>query len=803
VRQRHKLGAHYTPRAYVERLINPVLMEPLRQSWDAARAGAVTQLAQGHAASAIATIKAFHAELCAVRVLDPACGSGNFLYVALELMKRLEGEVSAFLAGLGEDQDTLGLAGHTVDPHQFLGIEISPWAATVAEIVLWIGYLQWHFRTHGTASPSEPVLRDFQNIENRDAVLAWDSRRERRDEAGNLVTRWDGIGTVEHPATGERVPDPQAQVQVWDYLKPRPAKWPQADFIVGNPPFIGKGEPMRTLLGDGYTEALRAAYPNVPDSTDFVMLWWEKAALALRAGKLRRFGLITTNSLRQTFNRRVLEPHLTDPKTPLSLVFAIPDHPWVDAADGAAVRIAMTVAAPGAVPGRLVTVAEERKGETEAEGRPVTLSTEKGRIFANLRIGADVAGAVALRANSRISSNGMMLAGQGFVVPRAMMPALGLGRREGLEQFSGPFLKGGELNKVGRDQWVLDFHGLDEDEVRLRFPEAYQHLRDHVLPERAVNADKVFRTRWWIFGRPRTELRPALKGLHRFIVTTETSKHRMFSFTSAATRPDHMLIAIGLDDAAALAVLSSRMHVLWALAAGGRLGYGNDPRYNKSRCFDPFPFPNLTPAQTARLRSLGEQLDAHRKAQQAAYPKLTLTAMYNVLEKLRAGERIEGKDREVYEQGLVGVLRKLHDDIDAEVAAAYGWPMDLPEHDLLQRLVDLNRERAAEEARGVVRWLRPEYQNRKGTGAPASGQQITADLALPSAASTGKAPWPATIQLQIAAVHAALEEMQEASPTDIARRFTRVRAASIEPLLQGLSFIGKAQPLANGRFHIG
>lgn len=177
--------------------------------------------------------------------------------------------------------------------------------------------------------------------------------------------------------------------------------------------------------------------------------------------------------------------------------------------------------------------------------------------------------------------------------------------------------------------------------------------------------------------------------------------------------------------------------------------------------------------------------------------------MYNVLEKLRAGERIEGKDREVYEQGLVGVLRKLHDDIDAEVAAAYGWPVNLTEHDLLQRLVDLNRERATEEALGVVRWLRPEYQNRKGTGAPASGQQIAADLALPSAASTGKAPWPATIQLQIAAVHAALEELQEASSTDIARRFTRVRASSIEPLLQGLSFIGKAQPLANGRFHIG
>ena len=122
---------------------------------------------------------------------------------------------------------------------------------------------------------------------------------------------------------------------------------------------------MRDALGDGYTEALRAAYPKIPQSADFVMFWWEKAALAARGWKpatekakpkgTRRFGLITTNSLRQTFNRKVLEPHLSDPKTPLSLIYAIPDHPWVDAGDGAAVRIAMTVAEAGRATGRLLT----------------------------------------------------------------------------------------------------------------------------------------------------------------------------------------------------------------------------------------------------------------------------------------------------------------------------------------------------------------------------------------------------------------------------------------------------------------
>ncbi|MFU8899400.1 MAG: class I SAM-dependent DNA methyltransferase, partial [Roseinatronobacter sp.] len=424
-RQRHKLGAHYTPRAYVERLVVPTIMTPLRKDWTLVQAS-VQRLAQdGKLDEARDVVRAFHATLCEIRVLDPACGSGNFLYVALELMKRLEGEVTALLSDLGEDQGALSLAGHTVDPHQFLGLELNPWAAAVAELVLWIGYLQWHFRTHGKASPSEPVLRDFRNIENRDAVLTTLGTQPRRDASGAPVTRWDGVSTITHPVTGEQVPDAGARVAVLDYLKPTPAKWPEADFIVGNPPFIGASR-MRDALGDGYAEALWHAYPKMPQSADFVMFWWEKAALAARGYKpatektrakgTRAFGLITTNSLRQTFNRKVLEPHLADPKTGLSLTFAIPDHPWVDAGDGAAVRIAMTVAEKGRINGRLLTVAEETRGEAEAEGRAVRFDIQKGKIFANLRIGADVAGAVPLKANEGISSPGVKLHGAGFIV---------------------------------------------------------------------------------------------------------------------------------------------------------------------------------------------------------------------------------------------------------------------------------------------------------------------------------------------------------------------------------------------------
>ena len=797
-RQRHKLGAHYTPRAYVERLVNPTVIEPLRAEWRDIQAAAVMLAGQGKLDEASATVRDFHRRLCEVRVLDPACGSGNFLYVALELMKRLEGEVIALLRDLGEDQGALALAGHTVDPHQFLGIEVNPWAAAVAELVLWIGYLQWHFRTHGTASPAEPVLSDFRNIENRDAVLTWDGTRPRLDGEGRPVTRWDGVSTVRHPVTGEPVPDPDARVQVLDYLKPRSAQWPQAEFIVGNPPFIGASR-MREALGDGYAEALRAAYPKMPESADFVMFWWEKAALATRAGKTRRFGFITTNSLRQTFNRQVLEPHLADPKKPLSLVFAIPDHPWVDAADGAAVRIAMTVAAAGSVPGRLFTVTDERRGEREAEGRPVTLSGQIGKIHANLRIGADVAGARPLRANAGISSPGVKLHGAGFIVTPAEARALGLGTVPGLEAHIRDYRNGRDLTATPRGVMVIDLYPLRQSEVLARFPAVYQHVSDTVRPEREANREPFRRDNWHWFGRTHETYRAFTKDLDRFIVTAETSKHRTFQFLPGDMRADNMLIAIGLDDASALSVLSSRIHVVWALAAGGRLGYGNDPRYNKSRCFDPFPFPDVIETQKTRLRALGEELDAHRKAQQAANPKLTLTAIYNVLEKLRAGERIEGRDKETYDQGLVGILKDIHDRIDAEVAAAYGWPEGLDDEAILMRLVDLNRARAVEEAAGLVRWLRPDYQNPAGRVVAATDGQAELDVgASPDAAD--KALWPKALPEQIAAVRTILSDMGEATPEQIARQFKRGRAASVQPLLESLAALGQARLIEGGRF---
>lgn len=796
-RQRHKLGAHYTPRAYVQRLVTPTIIEPLREDWRDVQTAVQRLTEDGKTDDALKLVRDFHHQLCETTVLDPACGSGNFLYVALEMMKRLEGEVTSLMHDLGDTRPLI-----TVDPHQFLGIELNPWAANVAELVLWIGYLQWHYRTHGTAAPSEPVLRDFKNIRNADAVLEWSGRTPRMDADGNPVTRWDGVTTMRHPVTGEEVPDPAARVQVFDYAKPKPTQWPRAEFIVGNPPFIGASR-LRDNLGDGYVEALWKAYPKMPQSADLVMFWWEKAALAARAhdakkGKgTRRFGLITTNSLRQTFNRRVLEPHLNDPKKPLSLLFAIPDHPWVDTLYGAAVRIAMTVGAAGNRAGRLLTIATESKEKNEADGRQVTFDHQIGKVFANLQIGADVAGAKPLQANDGLSSPGVKLHGAGFIVTPEKAKLLGRGTIDGADRHIRDYRNGRDLTASPRGVMVIDLFGLSETEMKQRFPAIYQHVWDNVKPERDQNNRETYRKNWWIHGEPRREMRPSLNGLPRYIATVETTKHRVFQFLDASILPDNMLIAIGLDDAAMLAVLSSRINVVWALAAGGRLGYGNDPRYNKSRCFDPFPFPDLTDDQRTRLRTLGEELDAHRKRQQAAHPKLTLTQMYNVLEKLRAGDTIEGKDREIYDSGLIGILKDLHDQIDAEVARAYGWPVDLSDEDILFHLVALNKERAEEEARGQIRWLRPDYQNPEGRQTTKGTQ---AELDVGPTAKVEKAPWPQTLPDQIAAVREALAEMGEATPDQIARRFLRARTNSVQPLLDSLAALGQAEKVEEGRY---
>ena len=856
--ERHALGAHYTPRAYVERLVLPTVIEPLRAEWADARAAALVLAREAAAltgkahgdklAAARAQVKAFQHRLCTVRVLDPACGSANFLYVTLEHLKRLEGEVLNQMDELGHAQDALAFEGETVTLQQLRGIELNERAAALAELVLWIGWLQWHVRTRGLASVAEPVVHDYGNIECRDAVLAWDAQEPAHDEAGRLLSRWDGRTYKSHPATGQSVPDEAAQVPQWRYLGARKAAWPTADFIVGNPPFIGAAS-LRAALGDGYAQALRAAWPEVPESADFVMHWWQHAAAQVAAGHARRMGLITTNSLRQTFNRRVVQAALA---AGTHLHMAVPDHPWVDSAGGAAVRIAMTVLAPGPGEGELLTVTDEQAGEHGE--MTVQLQGRTGLIHADLSVGANVAAAQALRAMHGISSPGVKLHGAGFIVTpeqaaalwppttatgAALLPLpLGEGGGEGQPHLIRPYRNGRDLTDTPRGVLVIDAFGLSAEQLRTQHPAIYQWLHERVKPERDANNRATYRDNWWIFGEPRKDLRPALAHLPRYIATVETAKHRTFQFLDASILPDNMLIAIALDDAYPLGVLSSQVHIDWALATGGTLE--DRPRYNKTRCFETFPFPDedtgLTPALRTRIAHLAEQIDAHRKrvlgqagsaasdfasearmsapqappapAPSAPGAALTLTGLYNVLAALREGRALSPKEKAIHQHGLVGVLHELHDELDAAVRAAYGLAADAGTDATLEHLARLNAQRAQEEAQGRVRWLRPALQNpdkqlSKQELIALDGRGPEADSTLesppPGQAQPGTQPWPATLPEQVRAVAAVLAHSP--APLPLAAIETRFKGRgpwkkSLPTLLATLEALGRAQAVA-------
>ncbi|MGH7046432.1 MAG: class I SAM-dependent DNA methyltransferase [Stellaceae bacterium] len=791
-RERERLGAHYTPRAYVERLVLPTIIEPLRADWEAVKAAAVELADAGDKAGAIAELRRFHETLCNTTILDPACGTGNFLYVALEHLKRLEGEVLDLLAALGETLTLESLAGHTVDPHQLRGIEANPRAVAITELVLWIGYLQWHFRIRGRAMPAEPVLRNFRNIEHGDALLVWRTEELVRGPDGRPLTRWDGRTKKPHPVTGAMVPDDNARVEVVRLLGAQPARWPRADFIIGNPPFIG-GKDLRAVQGEGYAEALWNVYRQMPQSADYVMYWWHRAAQQVAAGHTRRFGLITTNSLPQAFNRRVVKAHL-EHVDGISLTFAIPNHPWVEASDAAAVRIAMTVGVKGRDrPGRLLEVTRETPGE---DGESDVEFTERNAaIHADLRIGADLTRALPLRANEGLCSPGVKLHGAGFIVTPEEAKALGLGRVPGLDRHIRPYLNGRDLNGHSRKLMVIDLFGLSEVDVRQRFPDVYQWVLERVKPERDQNNERYRRENWWLFGRRNTDLRSATAGLRRFISTAETSRHRFFVFLPEGTRPDNMLVNFGFEDGSFLGVLSSSVHVVWATAVGGHQGVGDDPRYNKTRCFDPFPFPDCGEGERAAIAAIAEELDGLRKERLRLYPDLTLTALYNVLAKLRSGEDLTEAERGIHDRGLVGVIRRLHDDLDRAVFAAYGWPTDISDDDLLARLVALNRERAEEEFRGTIRWLRPEFQ----AGIAAAPAQR--ELVVEQAAAAARQSLPRDLPGQFKAVRAVLAaESAPAAAEQVAAHFVRARRDRVAAVLETLVSLGQAREAAPGRY---
>jgi hypothetical protein len=388
------------------------------------------------------------------------------------------------------------------------------------------------------------------------------------------------------------------------------------------------------------------------------------------------------------------------------------------------------------------------------------------------------------------------------------------------------YRNGRDLTDKPRGVFAIDTYEYAEDELRAEAPKIWQWLRDRVKPERDQNPRRNRRENWWRYGEDHPRARRAIAGLPRYIATVMTAKHRVFQFLDSSILPDQKLVVIGLDDAYLLGVLSSIAHVIWATVAGGRLGVGNDPVYGKSACFESFPFPQANHQTVSDIRELGEHLDAHRKRQQAIHPDLTLTGMYNVLETLRSGKALTVKERTIHEQGLVSVVRQLHDELDAAVLDAYGWsdlltllrvshgnespPTGQTREDaarafkeaVLERLVALNAERAAEEARGLIRWLRPEFQNRGAQPGPQQTEMDTDteaddDNSKSTASSTAAKPkpWPKDPVDQVRAVADLLVSSRTSlTVDDITARFSSRGPwkRRVGPLLEMLVALGRA-----------
>ncbi len=419
-----------------------------------------------------------------------------------------------------------------------------------------------------------PILQPLDHIENRDALL------NLTPHPNPLPANGAREQTLPRPTSGERA-GVRGDVDE--------AQWPTVDAIIGNPPFLGDKK-MRGELGDEYTEALRKCYADrVPGGADLVTYWFEKARAQIEAGKCQRAGLVATNSIRQKRNRPVLERILESGQ----IFNAWNDEEWIN--EGAAVRVSLVCFGSLSHRGR-------------AEGGGATLNGNSvANIHADLTAGgdggSDMTGAKLLKENAGWSYFGLCLAGA-FKVPSATAQAwLKLPNPHGKPNSDvlKPIYNGSDITRRWAGDWVIDFALMDEQQAAL-YEAPFAYVVEHVKPTRIGNNRKARAEKWWRHGEARPGLRAKLAGLQRYIATPETAKHRFFVSFPISVAPEHSLIVIPADSDILLGILSSRLHTVWALAKGGRMGMGNDPRYNSSLTFDTFPFPQgLVPTDTASL----------------------------------------------------------------------------------------------------------------------------------------------------------------------------------------------------------
>lgn len=678
--KRSQLGAHYTDRAKIMQIVEPVIIRPLEVEWDAARTKiemlvenapkeTAEKLLRGKELAkrtkALKEAETIHRDfldrLTAFRVLDPACGSGNFLYVALLALKDIEHKANL-------EAEVLGLTREfpRVGPESVLGIELNSYAAELARVSVWFGEIQW-MRRNGFAAAKNPILRPLGTIENRDAVLTIDREG-----------------------------------------KPQRAEWPEADVVVGNPPFLGNKKMIREL-GEEYTVALRGAWTKVPGGADLVCYWFAKAWDQMAAGKLQRAGLVATNSIRGGANREVLKPIVEDGR----IFEAWSDQEWT--VDGAAVRVSMISFDCDNGQGALL----------DGEYVPEIWSD----LSANDNI--DLTKAAKLRNSQKVAYQGTIKTGP-FEIDGSLARSWislpinpnGLSNAEVLR----PWSNGQDITRRPSGKWVIDFGtSMSQNEAAL-FEAPFAYLRDAIDEENAnreENGKKPLRGRetraldgWWLHQRSRPEMRVALSPFDRFILTPRVSKFRIFVWSDKSVLADSAIIAIGKDDDTTFGILHSRFHEIWSLRMGTSLGKGNDPRYTPSTTFETFPFPEgMTPdisaadyaddprAQAialaaARLNELRENwlnpADLVRRKPEvvAGYPDRILPVDEDAAKKLKKRTLTN-----LY-NARPAWLDHAHAALDEVVAEAYGWADDwragmLTDDEMLARLFRLNQERAS------------------------------------------------------------------------------------------------------------
>ena len=602
-------------------------MAPLRQEWESVQEEVedlVGKMSEQGSRARNTTLKkmeeklsSFAGKIRETKVLDPACGSGNFLYVSLRQLLDLEHEVSGFAGTVGLNPFFPG-----VNPEQLYGIETSPYAHELAQVSIWIGYLQWMIN-RGYGKPSEPILGPMTNIMHMDAIM------EREN------------GQVREP------------------------EWPKADVIVGNPPFLGIRK-MREEIDSDYVDDLRQLYEGrLPSSVDLVCYWFEKARAEIERGHMERAGLLGTNSIRGGKNRTVL----TRINASGNIFFAESDRPWIQ--DGAAVRVSM------------IGFDNGTEKEHVLDGVPTA------EINADLTGAMDLSSASRLKENAGISFQGTAQAGPFEIdhsTAQAMLSSGGNPNGRPNSDVIKRSINGMDITRRSRDMWTIDFGtNMPQDEAAL-YEAPFEYVRANVKPKREKVRRKNHREKWWLFGEARPGMRKAFAPLTRYIATPWVSKHRIYAWMPTSVIPS-LIGVFARDDDYFFGVLHSRAHELWAFRMGTWMGAGNDLRYTATSCFETFPFPwppGEEPEDDPRVEEIAgaaHRLDELRRnwlnpdgATEAELKKRTLTNLYN--------------ERPTW-------LDIAHKKLDRAVFSAYGWPEEIEDEEILQRLLDLNLKRSS------------------------------------------------------------------------------------------------------------